>query len=48
MVGTDYPFWEPRLTLDTLTETGLSGEAAYAVRRGTAERLFGLATAPAP
>jgi aminocarboxymuconate-semialdehyde decarboxylase len=48
MIGTDYPFWDPRRTLDTVAEAGLSDEAVAQIRRGNAEALFGLAPAPAP
>jgi predicted TIM-barrel fold metal-dependent hydrolase len=48
MVGTDYPFWDPQRTLDTVEELGLPEDVDYRVRRGNAEALFGLATAPAP
>jgi aminocarboxymuconate-semialdehyde decarboxylase len=40
MFGTDYPFWEPRRTIDTLEAAGLSGAETEAIDRGTAERLF--------
>jgi aminocarboxymuconate-semialdehyde decarboxylase len=47
MLGTDYPFWDPQLTMATIGAAGLSEDVAERVRRGNAEALFGLATAPA-
>jgi len=42
MFGTDYPFWEPGRTLQTLGEAKLSEREAEAINRRTAERLFAL------
>jgi aminocarboxymuconate-semialdehyde decarboxylase len=42
MLGTDYPFWDPARTLDTIARANLSDEVTEAMRAGNARRLFGL------
>jgi aminocarboxymuconate-semialdehyde decarboxylase len=42
MLGTDYPFWEPRLTFEALAAAALSQAESEAIDWRTAERLFGL------
>ena len=44
MFGTDYPFWEPRRTIETLEAAELSASEAEAIDRRTAERLFAFAS----
>jgi aminocarboxymuconate-semialdehyde decarboxylase len=48
MVGTDYPFWDPQLTFDTIAELRLAPDDEHRLRRGTAEAVFRLETAVAP
>jgi aminocarboxymuconate-semialdehyde decarboxylase len=42
MLGTDYPFWDPQRTFDTLEASGLSDGVLGAIRTDNAQRLFGL------
>ncbi|MDQ6818117.1 MAG: amidohydrolase [Actinomycetota bacterium] len=42
MLGTDYPFWDPARTFDTIAGAKLSDEVTDAIREGNARRLFGL------
>lgn len=42
MFGTDYPFWDPARTFDTVGDAGLAGAAGERVRWRNAEALFGL------
>jgi predicted TIM-barrel fold metal-dependent hydrolase len=42
MFGTDYPFWDPARTFETLDAAGLDADAAGAIRSRAAERLFAL------
>jgi predicted TIM-barrel fold metal-dependent hydrolase len=42
MYGSDYPFWDPRLSFDALDGAGLHGDVLERVRSANAERLFGL------
>jgi aminocarboxymuconate-semialdehyde decarboxylase len=42
MFGTDYPFWDPARTFETLDAADFEADAATAIRSGTAEELFGL------
>lgn len=42
MFGSDYPFWDPERTLETLERTGLSRDDLAALRRENARRLFKL------
>ena len=44
MFGSDYPFWDPALTLDTLSEVELTEDAQAAIGAGTAQRLYGIAS----
>jgi aminocarboxymuconate-semialdehyde decarboxylase len=41
MLGTDYPFWDPARTFDTIARAQLSDEVTDAVRADNARRLFG-------
>lgn len=42
MFGSDYPFWDPQRSLDTLAGAGFPDTVVDAVRSGNAQRLFGL------
>ena len=42
MFGSDYPFWDPQRTLDTIEAAGLSDADVSAIRSENARRLFGL------
>jgi aminocarboxymuconate-semialdehyde decarboxylase len=41
--GSDYPFWDPQRSLDTLAATGFDDDTLERIRSGNARRLFGLA-----
>jgi aminocarboxymuconate-semialdehyde decarboxylase len=43
MFGSDYPFWDPKRTLDTIEAAGLSEDVVTAVQSENARRLFALA-----
>lgn len=47
MFGTDYPFWDPRLTRDTLAATAMPEDVVERITRTNAEALFGLAATSA-
>jgi aminocarboxymuconate-semialdehyde decarboxylase len=42
MFGSDYPFWDPQRTFDTIEASGLSDADVAAIRSDNARRLFGL------
>lgn len=42
MFGSDYPFWDPQVTIDALDGAGFSDDVLERVRGGNARRLFGL------
>jgi predicted TIM-barrel fold metal-dependent hydrolase len=42
MLGTDYPFWDPQRTFDTIAATGLGDDVVGAINDGNARRLFEL------
>jgi predicted TIM-barrel fold metal-dependent hydrolase len=42
MFGTDYPFWDPQRTFDTIAAAGLGPERLRAIRSENARRVFGL------
>jgi predicted TIM-barrel fold metal-dependent hydrolase len=42
MFGSDYPFWDPSRSLQTLEEAGLDASVAEGIRAANAGRLFGL------
>jgi aminocarboxymuconate-semialdehyde decarboxylase len=42
MFGSDYPFWDPQRTFDTIDASGLSDADVAAIRSENARRLFGL------
>jgi predicted TIM-barrel fold metal-dependent hydrolase len=42
MFGTDYPFWEPARTFETIDAAGIDVDAVAAIRSRTAEAVFGL------
>jgi aminocarboxymuconate-semialdehyde decarboxylase len=42
MFGSDYPFWDPRRTIDTLADLALPAAAEAAIGAGTAQRLYGI------
>ncbi|MGH2869929.1 MAG: amidohydrolase family protein [Solirubrobacteraceae bacterium] len=42
MFGSDYPFWDPQRTFDTIKACGLSDADLTAIRSENARRLFGL------
>lgn len=42
MFGSDYPFWDPQRTFDTIEASGLSDADLTAIRSENARRLFGL------
>jgi aminocarboxymuconate-semialdehyde decarboxylase len=44
MFGSDYPFWDPQRTLDTLSATDLGEAQVAAIRSENAQRLFGSAS----
>jgi aminocarboxymuconate-semialdehyde decarboxylase len=43
MFGSDYPFWDPARSFDTLELSGLAESVLEGIRAGNAQRLFGLA-----
>jgi aminocarboxymuconate-semialdehyde decarboxylase len=43
MLGTDYPFWDPHRTFDTVEACGLDDDVLAGIRSGNARRLFGVA-----
>lgn len=45
LFGSDYPFWEPRLSFDALDEAGFPEDVRAAVRSANALRVFGLDSA---
>ncbi len=45
MFGSDYPFWDPLRTVDTLAEADLPDEVLELIRSRNAARLFGLGDA---
>jgi aminocarboxymuconate-semialdehyde decarboxylase len=42
LFGSDYPFWEARHTIEMLEKSELPADTLAAIRRGNAERIFGL------
>jgi aminocarboxymuconate-semialdehyde decarboxylase len=42
MFGTDYPFWDPARTFETLDALDVEADASAAIRCGSAENVFGL------
>jgi predicted TIM-barrel fold metal-dependent hydrolase len=42
MFGSDYPFWDAHVTVETVANTGLDAELLAAIEAGNAARLFGL------
>lgn len=42
MLGTDYPFWDPQRTFDTLQAAGLGDDVTTAITESNARRVFGL------
>jgi len=42
MFGTDYPFWDPARSFETLDAADVEADAAAAIRCGTAKEVFGL------
>ena len=47
MFGTDYPFWDPQLSFDTLDRAGFDDDVLDAVQSANALRVFGLDSAQA-
>lgn len=43
MLGSDYPFWDPKRTFDTIARSWLSEDVVTAIRSENARRLFALA-----
>jgi aminocarboxymuconate-semialdehyde decarboxylase len=42
MFGSDYPFWDPERSLQTMQDTGFDEPLSEAIYHGNAERLFGI------
>ena len=42
MFGSDYPFWDPQRSFETLQRSGLDDKLVTAIHSTNAERLFGL------
>ncbi len=42
MFGSDYPFWDPLRTFETVERSGFGDELRTALMSGNAQRLFGL------
>jgi predicted TIM-barrel fold metal-dependent hydrolase len=42
MLGTDYPFWDPKRTFGTLADSGLSEDVLTAIQSENSRRLFAL------
>lgn len=42
MFGSDYPFWDPERSLQTMKDTGFDEPLSEAIFHGNAERLFGV------
>jgi aminocarboxymuconate-semialdehyde decarboxylase len=42
MLGTDYPFWDPQRTFDTIGAAGCDEEQLRAIRSENARRMFGI------
>jgi predicted TIM-barrel fold metal-dependent hydrolase len=47
MFGTDYPFWDPAATLETVDGAGLAPDVLERVQSGNAQRLFDLSLSAA-
>jgi predicted TIM-barrel fold metal-dependent hydrolase len=42
MFGSDYPFWQAAVTVETLAAAGFDDETRAAIESANAARLFGL------